>query len=65
MWLRVTSLEQLSLAEFMGEYTRPKDPQTQLTGVLIRSSSNHKIHFASENKVNNIKLDCFNVLNNF
>ena len=31
----MTSLEQLSLAEFIGEYARLKDPQTQLNGVLI------------------------------
>ena len=31
----MTSLGQLSLAEFIGEYARPKDLQTQLTWVLI------------------------------
>ena len=56
----MTSLEQFSLAEFIGEYARPKDPQTQLTGVLTIAY----ILFIKD-KVQKIKLDCFNVLNNF
>ena len=31
----MTSLVQLILADFIGEYARPKGLQTQLTGVLI------------------------------
>ena len=54
-----TLLEQLILAEFIGEYARPKDPQTQLTGMLII-----KTDFVYENKEHKIKLDCFNCLNN-
>jgi hypothetical protein len=32
----MTSLEQLILAEFIGEYARPKDPPTQLGLMIIR-----------------------------
>ena len=56
----MTSIEQLSLAEFIGESARPNASQTHLTGVLIITY----ILFIKK-KVKKIKLDRFNVLNNF
>ena len=57
----ITSIEQLSLAEFIGESARPNASQTHLTGVLIITY----ILFIKNKVKKKIKLDRFNVLNNF
>ena len=56
----MTSLEKGRLAEFIVECAGPNEPQTHLSEVLIITY----ILFIKD-KVQKIKLDCFNVLNNF
>ena len=52
MWARVTSLEQLSVAEFSGEYARPKVYENGLKNVLL-------IWLDLELKVKNVKNQSF------